>query len=103
MKKWVPERLAEQFCGNDLIYPHFLDEKVRYAYHRSDMGEMLHGTDVYGYDWKGVSGLKEAETWNLYQWRARGSMIIFAFLMYQKCQLLVSLDSIGQEDQQQAT
>ena len=97
MKKWVPDRLAEQFCGNDLIYPHFLDEKVQYAYHTPDMGEALHEIDAYGYDSKDVSGWMEVKTQNLYQWIARGSLIIFVFMTYQKCQLLVSLAGAGQE------
>ena len=66
-KKDLEKRLAEQFCGNDLFYPHFLDEKVRYAHHSPDMGEALHGRDVYGYDYKAVSGWREANTGYFYE------------------------------------
>ena len=64
------------------------------------MGEAFHEIDAYEYDSKGVSGWKEVKTQNLYQWIARGSLIIFAFMTYQKCQLSVSLSGAGQEAQQ---
>ena len=64
MKK---ETLEKAFLRRQRIYSQFLKEEIRYVYHKPTRSNVQHGRDVHGYDYKAMSGWREANTWNLYE------------------------------------